>query len=388
MRYDAEIWPDHGGDAPRAVLLGALGAGLVAAILLPHSLPGVGVLIVLAAMVAGTWPLIRLRRNPTSIGFGLLAAALVTMTAVRSATWILTLSTMLAVALFSYALAGGRSWTELVLGGLAWPTAVERMPGWLARGVRAHRPKPSAQLSASVRAVAVGAVLVAVFGGLLASADAIFDRLVSQAVPDLSQTLLPARLVGFVLIAVATLAAGYLAANRPRWHRLTAGEPKPARPVEWLVPIVLVNLVLLVFAAIQATVLVTDDRDALLRSTGMTYAEYARQGFFQLVWVTIGVLAVIAVAVRRLPAKSGRVRTVAQALFGLLGGLCLVVVASALSRIWLYERAYGLTRLRLWVHAFEFWLGLVVVLVLVAGGLRLVHRGPRVAWLPRAVAGT
>jgi two-component system, OmpR family, sensor histidine kinase BaeS len=57
-----------------------------------------------------------------------------------------------------------------------------------------------------------------------------------------------------------------------------------------------------------------------------------------------------------------------------------VVVAVALRRLYLYEEAYGWTRLRLWVHAFELWMGLVIVLVAVTG-IRLTA-----AWLPRAIA--
>ena len=66
----------------------------------------------------------------------------------------------------------------------------------------------------------------------------------------------------------------------------------------------------------------------------------------------------------------------------LLGSLCLLtlaVVASALYRMSLYQEAYGYTVLRLFVDGFELWLGLVVVLVLVAG-VRLSGR-----WLARAV---
>ena len=57
--------------------------------------------------------------------------------------------------------------------------------------------------------------------------------------------------------------------------------------------------------------------------------------------------------------------------------LTLVVVASALHRMDLYQDAYGFTRLRLLVDVFEGWLGLVVVAVMVAG-IRL-----RGWWLPR-----
>jgi len=67
-----------------------------------------------------------------------------------------------------------------------------------------------------------------------------------------------------------------------------------------------------------------------------------------------------------------------RVLLGLLCCLTLVVVASALYRLHVYEQAYGFTELRLLVSFFEGWLGLVVALVLVAG-VRL-----RGQWLPRA----
>ena len=58
--------------------------------------------------------------------------------------------------------------------------------------------------------------------------------------------------------------------------------------------------------------------------------------------------------------------------------LTLVVVASALYRMHVYQEAYGFTRLRLLVDVFEGWLGLLVLGVLVSGVTL------RAAWLPRA----
>jgi hypothetical protein len=66
---------------------------------------------------------------------------------------------------------------------------------------------------------------------------------------------------------------------------------------------------------------------------------------------------------------------------GSLGLLCLmtlVVVASALYRMHVYQEAYGFTRARLLVDVFEAWLGLVVLLV-IAAGVTLKAR-----WIPRA----
>ena len=62
-----------------------------------------------------------------------------------------------------------------------------------------------------------------------------------------------------------------------------------------------------------------------------------------------------------------------------LCALCLVVLASALKRLWLYEEAYGATRLRLLADANILWLG--AVLALVVGALA----ANRAGWLPRAV---
>ena len=69
----------------------------------------------------------------------------------------------------------------------------------------------------------------------------------------------------------------------------------------------------------------------------------------------------------------------------LAGAICLftlVIVTSALYRMDLYQEAYGMTRLRLVVTTFELWLGLVFVLLLVAG-IRL-----RATWMPRLVVGS
>jgi hypothetical protein len=57
--------------------------------------------------------------------------------------------------------------------------------------------------------------------------------------------------------------------------------------------------------------------------------------------------------------------------------LTLVVLASALRRLGLYEDAYGFTRLRLAAHGLGLWLALVFVLLLAAGSTR------HARWLPR-----
>jgi hypothetical protein len=87
---------------------------------------------------------------------------------------------------------------------------------------------------------------------------------------------------------------------------------------------------------------------------------------------------VIWAAGRKAPRASGADRLWLRAVLGVLCVETLVVVASALYRMHVYQEAYGFTRLRLLVDVFEGWLGLLVLGVL-AAGLQL-----RAAWLPRA----
>jgi len=69
----------------------------------------------------------------------------------------------------------------------------------------------------------------------------------------------------------------------------------------------------------------------------------------------------------------GRDRRLLAGLGGGLVGLTLVVVASALQRMWLYEQAYGWTVLRFVVACFELWLGSALLLVATTWVLRRVH---------------
>nr|WP_237770205.1 DUF4173 domain-containing protein [Ornithinimicrobium sp. CNJ-824] len=118
--------------------------------------------------------------------------------------------------------------------------------------------------------------------------------------------------------------------------------------------------------------------DFVRRSTGLTYAEYVHQGFAQLTVATALTLGTIGLAGRVAPRRTRGDRLLLRALLGTLGVLTLVVVASALFRMAVYQEAYGYTVTRVLVDLFELWLGLVVVMVLVAG-VRLSGR-----WVPRA----
>lgn len=375
-------------------LLGrALGAGVLGAIalgdLFANGSFGVNVpiaaLAVAAVAFSTAWTAGRVvargRIDRTGIAFCLLALVLAGTAAVRDAPWIVGLALLLALPLGSYGAVGGRTWTSVLGGGaLALPMAAGRMLPWVARGARRLSAERRTSTWPAVRTGLLVAALLAVFGGLFAGADAAFGDLAGSLVPDVSAGPIVLRAVAGALTAVLALALAFLTLAPPPLRILERARPDAAGRWAWAVPIAALDLLFVAFCAVQASVLLAADKDRLLRSTGLTYAEYARRGFFQLVVVTVLVLAVVAFAVRHAPTGTRRDRVLVRALLGLLCALTLVVVAVALRRLYLYEEASGWTRLRLWVHAFELWLGLVVVLV-AAAGVRL-----RARWLPRAVA--
>lgn len=147
--------------------------------------------------------------------------------------------------------------------------------------------------------------------------------------------------------------------------------------LEWALPLIVLVVLFAAFNAVQLAVLF-GGYDTVLEKTDQSYAEYARQGFWQLLLVTLLTLLVIVFALRWAPRDGARDWTLVRAVLGTLCVLTLVVVASAVRRMDMYVEAYGLTRLRISVVAVELWLGLVIVLIMAAGvwGAR---------WLPRAV---
>lgn len=396
------IWPRPGRTAPPVVLAAAVAAGLTAAFVVPLGrlglgwpitasvLFGLGALIVRRAPAADRdaavnqpdAPAVRPGKQSKARWTALwtaLALALLVVTAVRAAEWLGVLCLLCAAVAGSLAVAGGRSTRGLLLGAVAVPAlAVGALP-WAGRGVRAlHRrggPNPPRLLAA----VLVSAALLAVFVPLLAGADAAFDHLVRDLIPTLSdQTIV--RTVLFTVFALSAVGAGYLLLAPARPDPVTTGAGR-LRRVEWALPVGLLVALFTTFVVVSLATLF-GGAEHVLRTTGLTSAEYARGGFWQLLLVSLLTLPVIMVAGRYAATTTSADRVWLRGLLGGLAVLTLVIVASALSRMWAYQQAYGFTVLRVLVSAMELWLGGVYLMVLGAG------RRLRAPWLPRAVVGS
>jgi hypothetical protein len=121
----------------------------------------------------------------------------------------------------------------------------------------------------------------------------------------------------------------------------------------------LLDLLFLAFVAVQVRYLF-GGAERLVSTAGMTYAEYVRRGFFELVTVTAIALPTLLLAHWLLRADDRRGERTFGILAGTLVAQLFVVMASALQRMYLYVDEYGLTQLRFYVTAFVAWLAVVL----------------------------
>ncbi|MCJ0905282.1 DUF4153 domain-containing protein [Rhodococcus sp. ARC_M6] len=376
------LWrrPDRASIATRSMLVGSIAVGLLAASILDIGVVGAAYLIVGIGVLAVVGILTPPRLTPVQWAACVGALALLGVAAVRGAGWLAFMCIVAAWVVFTGVLVGGRTWTGIVAGTvMPWRAAFRVL-----RFARRRNPRAgNTPRIPTLRLVAVSAVsitLLLIFGSLFVSADPEFAKIFGGA-PSVRVDEPIGRLVIGALVAFVTLSAVYL---RRRTPRVDALAPKPSVPLplwEWAVPLAVLNILFLGFVAVQLKTLFGGDEHVQV-TDGLTYANYARQGFWQLMAVTVLTLVVIAVAVRRVDRGDRRSRNLAQGLLGALCAFSLVIVASAVHRMWLYENQYGFTRLRVSVFAAELLLGVVFIL-LIAAGVRMSGK-----WLPIGVLTT
>jgi hypothetical protein len=204
-------------------------------------------------------------------------------------------------------------------------------------------------------AIAAGVLLAAlpliVFGALFSAADAVFDA-------ALNRILQPEILLPHVVwtLAGTAITAGFLR------HALLTGRdpgymerPGPTAFVPIVTALALVNALFLLFVVVQVRYLFGGA--ALVQATvGLSYAEYARRGFFELVAASGLVLPLLAGAEWAVRAETAARRAAFRHLATLLMVLVAVIVVSALERMCLYVAAFGLTNSRIYATAGEVFL--------------------------------
>ena len=203
-------------------------------------------------------------------------------------------------------------------------------------------------------ALALTVPVVGTLVALLAAADPVFEGMVT---PDVSAGPLAGHLVLVGFFAAGLLVAAASAAGDSDDH-LAAGQ---FGKLEVLTMLGGAAAVLGLFVVAQLVAL-TSAGDRLIHEAGLTPAEYARGGFFQLCWAAALVVTFLAV-VGFLAAPDTRQATAVKALSALVPTLAVGLVVVSLRRLAYYDDAFGLTMLRLWVVGAAIWMGAVLVMI-------------------------
>jgi uncharacterized protein DUF4153 len=217
------------------------------------------------------------------------------------------------------------------------------------------------------RALALGVGLLLalppaiLFSILFAKADPVFQDLLRKAFHfDFLTLLSHAFLFGFFAWTTAGLLRGLLLGKELAW----AKEVQPPRIslgiIELSVVLATVDLIFSVFVIIQFRYFFGGP-GLVQATTGLTYAEYARRGFFELVAASALVLPLLLASHWLLGKKTPREERIFRILAGVLLALVFVVLVSAFERMRLYQAEYGMTELRLYTTAFMGWLALLLI---------------------------
>lgn len=237
----------------------------------------------------------------------------------------------------------------------------------------------------------IAAPLLIIFTALFASADLLFGNMVDRMlsifrfdIPDLFGHLMLIASLTWLVIGVFGYALVSGSGEEEDEQEPVEGEvlpeseqPKPAATsgfkhwlgmVEASVVLFSIDALFLLFVAIQFAALFGGE--AFLRRQGLTYSEYARRGFFELVTVAVITLVLILALdwiTRRENRGHHRIFLLGS---GSMVGLTVIILTSAFMRMALYESAYGFTRLRVHTHVFMVWLGLLMIFFIITLALK------------------
>lgn len=218
--------------------------------------------------------------------------------------------------------------------------------------------------------------VVLVLGLLLASGDAVFASFFDFGF-ELDGGPVFGHLFLLAIGAFCTIVLLRIAGRQVDLASDSNFEPRLGK-IETLVVLVGMNVLFAGFAVAQLIAL-TGGGQRVLDDAGLTFKEYARQGFFQLLWVaaiSLAILATLNAVTRHLDNRSAVKGASLLAI-----GLTLMVVVVAFGRLWLYWNDNGLTPLRFYSSVFSVWIGLVFLLL----AARIVGVRSERNWLSAAI---
>jgi hypothetical protein len=227
------------------------------------------------------------------------------------------------------------------------------------------------------------AIVLPVFVVLLSKADADFGHFLSGLFSfDVSETFRHVTLIGmFSWLGAGILGGALVQRWNLRGHELDIGKGMVGT-VEVAMVLGSLNLLFMAYIGFQLSHFF-GGASTVVNEAGVTYASYARGGFFELVVVSALVLPLLLVLESRVSADSEAPNRTFQLLALIMVALVYAIMASAMQRMKLYLDAFGLTEDRFFASALIAGLAVTFGWLLYAmfrGGMQRFAGGAIVAW--------
>ncbi|MGH7577833.1 MAG: DUF4153 domain-containing protein, partial [Longimicrobiales bacterium] len=226
-------------------------------------------------------------------------------------------------------------------------------------GLRTGRAQSGGRrrLGAVARGLAISVPLLVVFGGLFIAADPVFGRIASTARIDIDRLASHVLLVAFF----GWVATGYLRGfvTGTRLPELPSQRRPSLGITEGGIALGMLALLFGVFVAVQFRYLF-GGASMIEVTPGLTYAEYARRGFFELVAASALMVPVLLGADWVVRRERAHEEPIFRVLTSVLILLLFAVMGSAFQRMRLYQEAYGLTEQRFYATSFLVWIAVVL----------------------------
>ncbi len=213
----------------------------------------------------------------------------------------------------------------------------------------------------------LGVTLLCLILPLLISADAVFDQLLGEAfdfvVRILGNLMIPTKLIRILLMFLwgVMFFYGVYSAVKNRKDQSEEKDLRTQEPVLAITVLAVIGVVYLLFCMVQISYLFTG---GFALPEEYSYAGFARQGFFQLLFVSgLNLLLVLVIL------GFFRENKILKIMLTVLSACTYIMMISSACRMLLYIQAYQLTRLRVLVL-----FALLVLAVLFAGVIRNIYR--------------
>lgn len=221
----------------------------------------------------------------------------------------------------------------------------------LVKGNIMTKVNPKPKVRKTIKALLIITPIIIVIIILLSSADMIFKNIV-QTIIDIPNNFFSKAtysnfikrvLLGIIIYLYISASINYLLFHQQKEIEEPKAERKDPHTIKLL--LLVLNIIYFIFDIIQIKSLFLHSV-----SSNINYAEYARQGFFQLMLISIINITIILITKKYKEKNSKKDKRYINAMSITMVGLTFIIIISSFLRMNLYEAQFGYTLLRLLVY--------------------------------------